>query len=226
MSFLLFACGGGGGDNNSGGRSITIDAGADQTVSDNSEVILAGSTSGATSVMWAQVSGTPVTLINAGTDTASFIAPDVSLPEILVFSFMGLDTDGRSTIDTVSITVDINDGFTKYENEELPTSATNWSCVIDDLRGLMIARDFSAGVYTWQQAMNYAASSDLCGFYDWRLSDRYEGMSQSDPDYFGQMWFGWTAEDALTPFHAWAGTDSNTSYDKTLTANARLVRDY
>lgn len=47
-------------------------------------------------------------------------------------------------------------------------------CVTDNLTGLMWTRDAAAGPRTWQQALDYADTLSLCGFDDWRLSNRKE----------------------------------------------------
>jgi len=50
------------------------------------------------------------------------------------------------------------------------------TCVTDNLTGLMWTQDgnLPAGTRTWQQALDYANALSLCGFTDWRLSNRKE----------------------------------------------------
>jgi hypothetical protein len=56
------------------------------------------------------------------------------------------------------------------------------NCVTDNLTGLMWARNANlpAGIRTWQQALDYAGSLNLCGFSDWRLPNRKELRSLID----------------------------------------------
>lgn len=208
-------------------HSIIADAGEDQIVDQLSTVTLSGSASGASNVLWVQASGIPVTLQNAGTDIAIFETPDVSLPEILIFNFMAYDSDGRAFIDSVTITIDIGTRFTKYENSELPNSAEQWSCVIDNDTGLMITKDLSQQRYKWAPALYYAEGLDLCGFTDWRLPIRNDGFARNS-DFFGPTAAFWTSEDALTSAHAWLMTDTGPiSEDKNYYSyRTRAVRDY
>jgi hypothetical protein len=50
------------------------------------------------------------------------------------------------------------------------------NCVTDNLTGLMWTRNayLPAAIQTWQQALDYANNLNLCGFSDWRLSNRKE----------------------------------------------------
>jgi hypothetical protein len=50
------------------------------------------------------------------------------------------------------------------------------NCVTDNLTGLMWTRNANlpAAIQTWQQALDYANALNLCGFSDWRLSNRKE----------------------------------------------------
>jgi len=49
-------------------------------------------------------------------------------------------------------------------------------CITDNLTGLMWTRNANlpAAFQAWQQALDYANNLDLCGFSDWRLSNRKE----------------------------------------------------
>jgi len=53
---------------------------------------------------------------------------------------------------------------------------TTDQCVTDNLTGLMWTRNANlpAATQTWQQALDYANTLSLCGFTDWRLSNRKE----------------------------------------------------
>ena len=50
------------------------------------------------------------------------------------------------------------------------------ACVTDNLTGLMWTRNANlpAATQTWQQALDYANSLNLCGFSDWHLPNRKE----------------------------------------------------
>lgn len=92
---------------------IVADAGPDQIVNENIKVSLDGSMSndpeGQTlSYMWTQVSGDKVTLSSTSSKTTSFTSPTVLNGEVkvLVFELKVFDDNGRSSIDTVTVTVD------------------------------------------------------------------------------------------------------------------------
>lgn len=86
-----------------------VDAGAGQTVDELTTVTLSGSASDAdgtiVTYLWTQTAGTAVTLNNSDTATASFDAPDVVNPEILVFELQVTDDDGQLGTDSIEITV-------------------------------------------------------------------------------------------------------------------------
>ncbi|WP_163784813.1 myxosortase-dependent M36 family metallopeptidase [Myxococcus vastator] len=89
-------------------RAPTVNAGLDGTVEERAEHTLSGSASDedgdALTYLWTQVSGTPVAVRGYTTPTATFIAPEVTLDETLVFRLTV--SDGiLSTNDTVSVTV-------------------------------------------------------------------------------------------------------------------------
>jgi len=50
------------------------------------------------------------------------------------------------------------------------------NCITDNLTGLMWARG-DGGFRTWQPALDFANSLDLCGFTDWRIPNRKELLS-------------------------------------------------
>lgn len=96
----------------------TAHAGADQTVASGSTVTLSGSgvaASGRTiaEFIWARLSGPAVTLNNANTASASFVAPTVSSgSQSLEFRLQVRDSRGESATDTVVITVVPSTGAT------------------------------------------------------------------------------------------------------------------
>jgi len=85
-------------------------AGAGQTVASGASVTLDGSASNdpdgdAISYAWAQVSGDTVTLSNASTATASFVAPTVSSDRILRFELTVSDSGGLDNKSVTSVTI-------------------------------------------------------------------------------------------------------------------------
>ena len=54
------------------------------------------------------------------------------------------------------------------------TVSTDGYCVTDNLTGLMWVRSPDSVARTWQEAIDYANGLSLCGYDDWRLSNRKE----------------------------------------------------
>ena len=99
---LVSACGGGddtptivvsgqNGQSNSG-RAVTLSGAAQDD-------------KGVTSVAWTQVSGPAVTINNASSSTATFIAPSVSASTPLVFRFTATDASGKASTAETTVTV-------------------------------------------------------------------------------------------------------------------------
>lgn len=87
-------------------ESVTVSAGQVATTSTGKTVTLQGTASTtARTVGWTQVSGPAVTLSNANTATASFIAPAVSASTVLVFRFTGTTGVGDSATADTTVTV-------------------------------------------------------------------------------------------------------------------------
>jgi hypothetical protein len=112
VAVTLAACSGGGDNGNGGGNPPPLaDAGNDQTVVELTNVQLAGAGSDpageAVSFSWSQTAGTSVTLNNATSATANFIAPDAAagVPEVLTFQLTVTDAAGFASSDSVTITV-------------------------------------------------------------------------------------------------------------------------
>lgn len=102
---LLAACKGDGPS-----PTLVVTAGGTAQTTSGKAVVLSGQAGGsaqATSVMWEQVSGPTVTLTNAGTGQASFIAPSVSAPTPLVFRFTASGSGIASKSVESTITVDV-----------------------------------------------------------------------------------------------------------------------
>ncbi|MBL0692030.1 myxosortase-dependent M36 family metallopeptidase [Comamonas sp. JC664] len=89
-------------------RAPTVNAGIDATAAERSEVTLTGSASDedgdALTYLWTQVSGTPVALKDYTSPTATFVAPEVTLDEQLVFRLTVSD-GAASANDTVTVTI-------------------------------------------------------------------------------------------------------------------------
>jgi len=81
----------------------TAAAGRDQDVLERSDVVLDGSntlpgTGSMSTYQWVQISGTPVTLTNATTKVAGFVAPKIATPsETLKFELQVTSTNGESS---------------------------------------------------------------------------------------------------------------------------------
>ncbi|AXQ30209.1 peptidase M66 [Solimonas sp. K1W22B-7] len=115
-------------------------AGADQVVNEGATVTLSGSGSsdGDGSIAgyaWAQVSGPTVSLANAATVSASFVAPDVSSAQVLVLRLTVTDDDGATASDTVSVTVNAVaapatitvSGMKLAQTHVLPAAGKQWT---------------------------------------------------------------------------------------------------
>jgi hypothetical protein len=62
-----------------------------------------------------------------------------------------------------------------------PRFTVQGDCVTDNLTGLMWPRSGTlAGTRSWQEALNFSAGLDLCGYADWRLPNVNELASLSD----------------------------------------------
>jgi hypothetical protein len=106
----LAACSGGGGSPESSNSAPTASAGTDQAVDELTNVSLSAAGSQdpdgtITGYLWSQLSGTTVAIQNSGAETASFIAPAISVTEILSFQVRVTDNGNVSAVDTVQVTV-------------------------------------------------------------------------------------------------------------------------
>jgi uncharacterized delta-60 repeat protein len=87
----------------------TVNAGLDQTVNEQSSVILSGSASDTdgtiVTYLWAQTAGTSVSLSNADSAEASFTSPTLTTGETLSFSLTVTDNDAATQTDTIDIAI-------------------------------------------------------------------------------------------------------------------------
>ncbi|MHA6720813.1 PhoX family protein [Sphingomonas sp. RS6] len=86
----------------------TVSAGAAGTATSGRMVTLTGTATdddAIGAVAWTQVSGTAVTLNNANTNTATFMAPVVSAATTLTFRFAAADRNGHTATATTTVTV-------------------------------------------------------------------------------------------------------------------------
>jgi ribosomal protein L14 len=90
-------------------RSPTANAGANQTVNEGASVTLSGSGTDPDGTIvtfaWVQINGPGVTLANANTATATFVAPQVVVDTVLTFQLTVIDNQGGSGSATTNVTV-------------------------------------------------------------------------------------------------------------------------
>ncbi len=116
LAFLFLAllslsgCGGGGGSSAPANIPPSANAGADQSVNEQTSVTLTGSAADSdgsvASTNWTQVSGTVVTINSSASTTATFTAPAIAVgSENLVFRLTVKDDKGVNASDEVTVTV-------------------------------------------------------------------------------------------------------------------------
>lgn len=110
LGFASVIGSGGGGGSEKVNSLPNANAGPDQTVDAQSLVVLNGAGSSdpdgmITGYQWTQTSGQSVRINRANEVRGLFVAPLVSGRSVLIFELRATDNDGRSTTDTVTITV-------------------------------------------------------------------------------------------------------------------------
>ena len=163
---------------------LSVDAGPDQRVLDESAVTLSGTVSDSDSTdltyLWTQNPGSPaVTLTGSDTLMPTFTAPDVSSDVDLVFTLTV--NDGTDTI-TDTVTVTVHDAEADF--------VTTWS---DIVTGINLPIRSSAGSFTvdWGDGKisEYAAIAtgkslihlyDIHGTYTIRISGNFSGIYLQD----------------------------------------------
>ena len=136
--------------------SPVSDAGTDQTTDEQKSLQLTGSgtdTDGTiVSYQWSQVSGTPVTLLNANTASINFTTPVVlvgsSNPGLLTFRLIVTDNEGGTASDDIIVSVNAVN--------ESPTANANVDQFVDEqttvsLNGSGADTDGNISAYSWVQ---------------------------------------------------------------------------
>lgn len=139
----------------------SANAGTDQSVDENSEVTLAGSGTDSdgtiASYNWAQTSGSPVTLQNADSSTATFQAPDVTEDQQLIFELTVTDDDGASATDAVQVTVSNVVTVNQPPSANAGESQEALESTVVTLDGsASFDSDGSISLYNWEQISNGA----------------------------------------------------------------------
>ncbi len=155
--------------------SIIANAGDDQVVNEQSSVILSAtnsSTNGLTvSYNWEQISGPLVTLENANTITASFIAPTVEQDQQLTFK-LSIQYQNYLTSDEININVlntpeTIPDHVLLFTNEriakikqKIAQDSTSWNYLTSKISNYFDKIPYNAGEYAAAFALAYYVSQD------------------------------------------------------------------
>ena len=153
LLLLLLGCDGGG---SGGGGNVppTANAGADQTIEEESIVNLVGSGSDSDGTIvsygWRQTAGFAVTLNDTSTAATAFTAPSVSEQILLAFRLTVTDNDGMNASDEVTVTVNplnappiADAGTDQFVTVQTPTVVT--------LDGSGTDSDGSITSYNWVQ---------------------------------------------------------------------------
>ncbi|WP_052141148.1 PKD domain-containing protein [Pseudoalteromonas piratica] len=138
----------------------TVNAGSDQTVDEGNTVTLSGSATDndgtIESYLWQQTAGPNVTLNNASSSTASFIAPDVESTSVLTFSLTVTDDKGDSASDDINITVSNVVNIPPTADAGRDQNVNEGSQVT--LSGTGTDSDGSISSYLWQQTSGTTVS--------------------------------------------------------------------
>jgi hypothetical protein len=108
---LLVACGGGSGESDTPTVNAPpkVNAGQDQIVGENTEVVVTGvatdSDGSIASYSWTQLSGRDVLIENKDSQILKFLTPELTEDETFTFELTVIDNEGARSSDTVSITV-------------------------------------------------------------------------------------------------------------------------
>lgn len=131
----------------------SVNAGIDQTVESLTTVTLGGSgvdTDGSiASYLWTRLTGPVVTITNANSATASFVAPSVTASTSLSFRLTVTDNQGASSSDTVVITVNPAPNLPPTANAGVDQTVESLTTVT--LSGSGVDSDGSIATYLWQR---------------------------------------------------------------------------
>ncbi len=159
-------------DGGNGSDPVTVTAGSSANAAAGRPVTLTGSAVGQVDgVAWTQVSGPTVTLNNANTATATFIAPGVANGTALVFRFTATAAGGTTTADTTVTIGAASLGFTAVPKSlaDMVTVPAGYTATVLYRLGDPIASGVAA----------YANNGTDTNFAR-RAGDHHDGMS-----YFG-----------------------------------------
>jgi len=176
----LAACG-----DDDDGAPPAVNAGQNATTSVGKSMNLVGSpgnVGGVTAVAWTQVSGPAVTLANASTDTASFIAPSVAASTPLVFRFTATGSTGQFSADT-TVTVD-------PARLDFTAVAKNLNDIVSVPTGYTVTVLYRLGDPILSGVPAYANNGTDTNFAA-RAGDHHDGMS-----FFGLAASGMARDDA------------------------------
>ena len=127
------------------------DAGEDQSVTEGDTVTLSGSATDSdgtiASYLWAQTSGTQVSLTDPGSETATFTAPAVA--ETLSFRLTATDNQGNSWSDSINIVISLIPNVAPVADAGEDQAVNEGDEVI--LGGQGSDTDGSIAYYAWQQ---------------------------------------------------------------------------
>ncbi len=159
-------------DGGNGSDPVTVTAGSSANAAAGRPVTLTGSAIGQVDgVAWTQVSGPTVTLNNANTATATFIAPGVASGTALVFRFTATAAGGTTTADTTVTIGAASLGFTA-----VPKSLAD---VVAVPAGYAVTVLYRLGDPIGNGVAAYA-NNGTDGNFAQRAGDHHDGMS-----YFG-----------------------------------------
>ena len=167
LLLALAACGGGGGSGSTGGttnRAPLANAGANQSVDEQTTVTLDGTASSdpdgdSLSYSWTQTGGGSVTLANTTSAQTSFDGPDVGIGSSTTLTFQLRVGDGNDAFNTASVDVIVN-GVTNSDpvvNAGSDQSTSEGAIV--NLSGTVTDSDLGDTLtYTWTQTLGTAVT--------------------------------------------------------------------
>jgi len=154
------------------GTEVTVSAGAAAATTSGKAVTLTGSATGATGVLWIQTGGPAVTMTNASSNVATFIAPSVTTATPLTFRFTATGATQGTVGDETTVTVNPAVlGFTAIAKNQLD--------VVTVPAGYTVTTLYRLGDPITAAASAYANNGTDTNFAQ-RAGDHHDGMS-----YFG-----------------------------------------